>query len=396
MNEPPRSRLRCLCALLVLALPRRAEAQQPAPAAAPELHVRQAAPADLVGDDDVVLKQACDRLRKSGGTLVVGPGRWTLRRTLVLPTNFTLRGEEGAVLVLPPPVLTGPAAAAGAKELVVAGTHDFVGQSVVQILPPIGQETFADGTTRALELVRLERVAGQALTLVDPLPAAVPAGSRVGYPHKLLLLSESGRTTVEGLAFEGGKLDAIPMPGHSQRCGLWAATAWGEGKRQPPASGVVVRHCSFRDFYGRGVALYNQADGAVEGCLFERIADEAIDLDHYVERFRIAGNEVRDARWGIVLNDASRNVVEYNRIEGGEIGIWSWWYDRLPRDPEGQPNINEENVFRHNFVRGTSQAPIHVDRTCVRYTIEHNWVEGEILVREPDNTVRANTRLAPR
>ena len=35
--------------------------------------------------------------------------------------------------------------------------------------------------------------------------------------------------------------------------------------------------------------------GSVEGSVFERIADEAIDLDHYVEGFRIVGNDVRDA-----------------------------------------------------------------------------------------------------
>lgn len=359
------------------------------------LHVRQSAPADLVGNDDVVLKQACDRLRKTGGTLVVGPGRWIIRRSLILPKNFTLRGEEGAVLAIPSPTLSAAPAAAGTKSLEIAGAHEFAGDILVQILPPVGSETFADGHTRMLELVRVERVEGQTLFLTDPLPQDVPAASRVGYPLKILQTHKHGLATIENLAFEGGKLDAIPMPGHSQRCGLWASTPWLGELREPPGRGVSVRHCSFRDFYGRAVAFYNQADGLVEGSLFERIADEAIDLDHYSENFRIVGNEIEDAKWGIVMNDASRNLVEHNRIEGAQIGIWSWWWDQLPREPEGQPNINEHNVIRHNFVRATSQSPIHIDRTCVRYTIEHNWVEGEIVVLEPDNTVRENTRLEP-
>jgi hypothetical protein len=382
-------------ALLSLAsLVASARAQEPRDGAGTILTVRQSGPADLVGSDDVVLKAACDRLRTRGGTLVLGPGRYVVRRSLLLPANLVLRGEPGAVLALPSPSLTAADAPAGARELVLAGAHEFVASAVVQILPPVGSAFFSDGHTRALELQVVEKVEGPTLRLHAPLALTVPAGSRVGYPHKLLQVHQDGLATIESLAFEGGRVEALPMPGHSQRCALWASAPFGfeEARKGPPGRGVTVRHCRFSDWYGRGVALYHQVDGLVEGCLFERIADEAIDLDHFVERFRIVGNEVRDAAWGIVLNDASRNVVEYNRIQGGEIGIWSWWYDKTPRQ-----GINEENVIRHNFVRGTRAAPIHVDRTCVRYTIEHNWVEGEIVVVEPENNVRENTRLdAPR
>jgi hypothetical protein len=48
-------------------------AQEPGGAERPTLTVRQAEPADLVGNDDVVLKAACDELRRDGGTLVLGP-----------------------------------------------------------------------------------------------------------------------------------------------------------------------------------------------------------------------------------------------------------------------------------------------------------------------------------
>src|SRR5262245_26301953 len=83
----------------------------------PTVSVRQSAPADFVGSDDVALKAACDRLRKSGGTLVIGPGRFVVRRSVVLPANIVVRGEPGAILALPSPVLTASAASAGAQEL---------------------------------------------------------------------------------------------------------------------------------------------------------------------------------------------------------------------------------------------------------------------------------------
>lgn len=374
--------------LLLLALPSASQEAESAPR--PELTVRQSGPADLVGDDDVVIKAACDQLRKSGGTIILGPGRYTIRRSIILPRNVVLRGEAEAVLALPSPVLTAEPAAVGAQELTVRDARDFAGNIFLQILPPAGHEFFADGVTQKLDLQRVSGVEGQKLLLVDPLLVDLPAGSRVGYPLKILQVHKDGLATIENLTFEGGRIESIPMPGHSQRCAIWSSSPFGYGEELlgPPGRGLVVRHCRFSDWYGRAVALYNQADGLVEGCLFERIGDEAIDLDHYVEGFRIVGNEVRDAVFGIVLNDASRNVVEYNRIEDVEIGIFCWPYDEVIA-----PGWNEENVIRHNSVRGARQAPIRIDRKCLRYTIEHNWVEGEIEVVEPDNVVRGNTRL---
>lgn len=386
--------------LLACALSRPAAAavlvQESASSATTVLRVAQSEPADVVGNDDVALKAGLDRLRKSGGTLVVGPGRYVIRRSLILPAKIVVRGEPGAVLALPAPVLTAEAAPAGSSELVLAGPHEFDtsgGRILLQILPPSDQSTFADGVTEKLDLQPSTRVEGHRVFLDVPLAADVPAGSRVGLPLKIFQTHPLGLATIEGLTFDGGRVESIPMPGHEKRCAIWASSPLDPDKPErpgPPGRGVVVRHCRFHDWYGRAVALYYQVGGQVEGCLIERVDDEAIDLDHFCEGFRIAGNEIRDARWGIVLNDASRNSVEYNRIDGGEIGIFSWWLPGVVAR-----GINEENVLRCNVVRGTSQAPIRVDRTCVRYLIEHNWVEGEIEVVEDDNVVRANTRLDP-
>lgn len=355
----------------------------------PSLTVRQSGEADLVGNDDLVIAQACDRLRASGGTLTLGPGRYVMRRSIVLPRQLVLRGEPGAVLALPAPTVTTAAAAAGTRELVVQGPHEFADRIRVQILPPLGTEFFADGVTKTLELVQVERTEGDTLHLKDPLLLDVPAGSRLGYPHKVLQIAKEGFVTIEGLIFQGGKRDDLPMPGHSQRCAIWASAPFGfELERLgPPGQGVEIRDCTFTDWYGRGVAFYNHESGVVERCTFERIADEAIDLDHYVQFFDVRHNTIRHAIWGIVLNDASRNTVEFNTIEDTDIGIWSWMYDKMPR-----LDLNQENVIRKNTILRARQAPIHIDKTCVRYVIEDNEVEGEIVVLEPENTVRGNRK----
>jgi parallel beta-helix repeat protein len=203
-------------------------------------------------------------------------------------------------------------------------------------------------------------------------------------------VNKAGRTTIEDLAFEGGRVADVPMPGHSQRCAIWASAPFGfEAERLgPPGHGVVVRRCTFTDFYGRPIALYHHRDGRIEDCRFERISDEAIDLDHFVEGFTVARNVVRDALWGIVLNDASRNVVEDNVIEGCGIGIWSWRYERVPAE-----GFNEENVIRRNRITGSREHAIKIDQHCVRYVIQENEFEGSIVVVEEENTVEANTQL---
>jgi hypothetical protein len=355
----------------------------------PALVIRQSGMADLVGNDDTVLKQACERLRNSGGTLTLGPGRYVMRRSLFLPQELVLRGEPGAILALPSPVLTAAPAATGAREIKIVGPHEFVDVIRVQILPPVGAEFFADGVTKTLELVEVERVDGDTLHLRAPLALDVPAGARLGYPHKLLQLAKEGHTTIEGLVFQGGRIESIPMPGHSQRCALWASAPWGfELERLGPlGQAIEIRDCTFRDWYGRGVAFYNHENGLVERCTFERIADEAIDLDHYVQYFEVRHNTIKDALWGIVLNDAARNIVEHNAIADTDIGIWSWMYDKMPRT-----DLNVENVIRKNTVLRSRQSPIHIDKHCVRYVIEDNEIEGEIVVLEPENTVRGNTR----
>ncbi len=377
----------CVAVFLVLAGAARG-AQQETQEPRRSITVRQQGSADLVGADDAVI-QAAFGLLDRGGTLVLGRGRYVVRRPLLPPADVVLRGEEGALLALPSPVRLAEPAAAGSRELVLAQAGEFLAGTRVELAPPVESESFSEGL-RTLEHQELASVAGTRLTLVEPLPLDVPAGSRVGYANKLLVICAAGRTTVENLGFDGGRIEALPMQGHWQRCAIWAAAPFGYGEERlgPPGSGVVVRHCRFTNWYGRAIALYHMTDSLVEACIFEGIADEAIDVDHFCERVRVVGNDIRDVLWGIVLNDASRCTLEYNRIADCDIGISNWWFEKTPQD-----RINEENVIRHNVVRGVREEAIHIGPACHRNTIEHNFVEGSIVVVEPSNTVANNTRL---
>lgn len=358
----------------------------------PTITFRQDGQGDFNGADEKALQEALNSLVETGGTVVFGPGRYVLHGTVFVPAGVTLRGCEEALFALPAPVFLAEAAPKGASELSLTSTEDFVERSLVQLLPPIGEEFFADGVTRDYRFTSIVRVEGNRLQLATPLQQDIPARSRVGYSNKLFKTLPGGNVVFENMSFDGGRTEAVPMPGHHLRTAVWVASPfrYGVGIIAPPTPKVTVRNCLFRNLYGRGVAFYNAVDCSVEGNVFEHIADEAIDFDHFCERGRAVGNDIRDVYWGIVLNDASDNLVEYNNVDGCKIGIWSWWYKEFSKE-----GLNERNHIRHNTIRGATEAAIHFDRFCTKNIIESNFIEGTLTVLEEDNTVRDNIPLKP-
>ena len=381
------------CALLAAA---RSPAAHQEVAPAPEsgeprsITFRQDGTGDFNGTDSAALQPALNSLIETGGTVTFGPGRYVIRANVFVPAGVTLRGCEGAVFALPSPVFVAEEAPAGATELLLTSVEDFAERTLVQLLPPIGEEFFADGETRDYRFTPIVRIEGNRLHLATPLEQTIPAKSRVGYSNKLFKTTPDGNAVFENMVFDGGRLADVPMPGHHLRTAVWISSPfrYGEGRTAPPAPRVTVRNCVFRDLYGRGVALYNAADCLVEGNVFERIDDEAIDFDHFCERNRAVGNDIRDVFWGIVLNDASDNVVEYNNVDGCLIGVWAWWYHEMPKE-----GWNLRNVVRHNTIRGATEAAIHFDRACLDNVVEHNLVEGPLVFKEERNTVRFNLPL---
>ena len=95
-----------------------------------------------------------------------------------------------------------------------------------------------------------------------------------------------------------------------------------DGPLQPPSQRVTVRHCVFRNIYGRGVALYNTTDSEIVGCLFRDVADEAIDFDHFTYRCRAVGNDIRRAVFGVTINDGSTvQSTSWMQVGGVEVRL---------------------------------------------------------------------------
>jgi len=60
--------------------------------------VAQAAPADFVGTDNVVLQKAADSLQR-GDTLDIGAGTYTMDNSLFIPSGVTVRGKPGQTVL---------------------------------------------------------------------------------------------------------------------------------------------------------------------------------------------------------------------------------------------------------------------------------------------------------
>lgn len=353
----------------------------PAPEPPKTVVVAQDDSGDVRGDDHTAILEAIERLGAGGGTVEIRPGHYWFRHTVYLPTGVHLVGEPGVRFAQPAPKLVTAPAKAGSLELALDDVTGIAPGTALQLLPPAGEKTF-DGLATMIQFAMIADVSEAGVTLQTPLPFDVPPDSRFGYPFKMVWARGSSDVSVTGIAFDGGKREGVPMPGHHQRTAIWIDSLFSkrEGPVKPPAANAVVRACSFENFYGRGVALYNAVDCTIQSCRFAHLADEAIDFDHYCYRCRAIGNEITDALWGVAINDGSDCVVESNHLTDCDVGITIWWLPAL--DPKG---LNERNVVRGNFVHGSREA-LSVLKNANHNLIEDNFLEGAVHIVENTNT----------
>jgi parallel beta-helix repeat protein len=148
--------------------------------------------------------------------------------------------------------------------------------------------------------------------------------------NAIALSGETSNVTIEGLEIDLNRSAWPVRPiNHTTHCAIFGAGAYDhkKGTAGAPLEGVVVRRCVLRNCHHRGVAWYSVVRSSVVGCRIEDIAAEAIDLDHFCFNCEARDNDIRNAPSGVELNDASRCVVENNRIAGCEKGIivWRWF-----------------------------------------------------------------------
>lgn len=350
------------------------------------VNVAQEGKADFCGTDERPILEAIQKLGRSGGTVVIGPGEYTIRQGIKLGSGLTIRGSGHTVLRLPEPVLVTADAPAGQDYLPLGDTVNFRPNTTVQVCPPSDTRN-ANDEKNALN-VTIKAIERGKVLLTQSLPRAVPRQSRVGYAHNLFNVRDAEKNIrLESLILDGGRNDRIPMPGHVQRCAVLAHGNYSYQGGPGPSliENLQVAACEIRNCYGRAVAMYAVGRGRVEGCLVEHIADEAIDFDHFCVHCEAMGNEVRDAVTGVTINDGSYCRVQYNHLQHCGVGVTVWWWHMCP-----QTDIDVENVIASNFVYASKTAAISVGKRCYRNRVSGNFVDGPIKIDEKGNVTENN------
>ena len=355
----------------------------------PTFVVSQDGSGDFQGMDEQPILAAIKKAGEAGATILIAPGEYVIRQKICPSSNITIKGTEKTVLRLPGPTLVSEAAPEGQTFLIVEDTSEFAADTKVELLPPAGVKTFP-GVSEEEFALGIKGVEPGKIVLAEPLPAAVPKGSRVGYRHNLFELRGSEKNVrFESLTIDGGRKPSLPMPGHVERCAILAhgRYSYEKGPSAPPLDNLQVVGCRIRNCYGRAVAFYSVVNSSVKDCVIENIADEGIDLDHFCFHCEVTGNQVKRCVIGICLNDASYCNVRENHVEDIErIGIVIWWWYKCPME-----GLDEENVIADNVVLSPGQVGISIGKRCFRNKVMGNRVQGGIKVVEEDNEIGKNT-----
>ena len=142
--------------------------------------VAQDGSGDFNGKDDAPIRAAMESFGDSGGVILVREGTYTIRKTIRLRSNVTLRGTNQPTFGLPGPLLIEHDAPAGSRTLRLFANHGFQAGDELQLLPP------GEGKEDPLTL-SVDRAEPGLIHLSKELPRAFPQLSRLGYQHKMIL-----------------------------------------------------------------------------------------------------------------------------------------------------------------------------------------------------------------
>jgi len=383
-----------------------------------QVSVAQDGHGEFNGADEKPLLAAIAKVRAAGGgEIVIHPGVYVLQSGLELKDlrNVTFHGLPGATLKLLPlqHAETSADVPAGETALPVSKQQELTPGMRLQIMAR-GEFEPISGKQKPTFMAKLVKLEGDRLLLAEPLPFPVPAKTHImneDAPNLFEFRAGCENIVIEGLTVDGGRTPNDPAVGtHAQRCGIFASGPYNytDGPTGKPVQHLVVRDCTIRNCFGRGVALYSVHDALVTNCKIEETCDEAVDLDHFTVAARVLNNQVTHCRVGVELNDANECWVAGNRFESCEIGVNVWRWCKM-EDLNVRNHIVDNlflntvanglqldggtrlNIVRGNIVRGAGRNGISLNghETIVSENIiEHSGLNGIALGGNRNEIVR--------
>lgn len=321
---------------------------------------------DVMGADNRALQAAVDYVAGLGGGLVeIGPGEYTMRDSLHLRSQVTVRGVPGQTVLRK--------ARSSASPLKLDG--DF-GEEQITVANPAG---FAIGDGVAIwdknaggfhtTVARITGASGNTFALSLPLNAdcMVENGAQAATVFPVVSGYDLEGARVEGLTVEGNKDENVPLNG-----------CRGGGFFLYRCPGAVLEGCVARNYNGDGISFQQCNDVTVRACVSE--GNTGLGLhpgsgsQRPVVRQCAARNNGGD---GLFLCwRVKQGVFEENTLEGnGGFGISIGHKDT-------------DNLLRNNRARGNQAGGVLFRNDTEGMAAHRNRLENNLI---ENNGTRAET-----
>ncbi|MGO8674565.1 MAG: nitrous oxide reductase family maturation protein NosD [Limisphaerales bacterium] len=331
---------------------------------------------DITGSDNRALQAAVDYIAGlGGGTVEIGPGQYTLRDSLHLRPQVTVRGTPGKTVLRKAPSVASPLKLDG----------DF-GEEQITLANPSG---FAIGDGVAVwdknsggfhtTVARITGASGSTMAISLPLNAdcMVENGAQAATVFPVVSGYDAPEARIEDLTIEGNKDQNGPLNG-----------CRGGGVFLYRCHRAVIERCVVRNYNGDGISFQQCNDVTVLACVSE--GNTGLGLhpgsgsQRPVLRQCIARNNGQDGLflcWRVKQGLFEDNILEDNGGFGISIGHKDT--DNLFRNNQVRSN-HADGVFFRNETEG--MAP-HRNR------LENNLIENNGLQEEAAGIrVRGQTR----
>ena len=284
---------------------------------------------DLTGADNCALQAALDYVASLGGGVVdIGPGEYTMRDSLHLRPQVTVRGTPGQTVLRKAPAVASP--------LKLDGDY---GEEQITVASPAG---FAVGEGVAIwdknaggfhtTVARIIGANGSTFALSRPLNAdcMVENGAQAATVFPVVSGYYAAGVRVEDLTIEGNKEQNVSLNG-----------CRGGGIFLYRCHGAVLERCTVRHYNGDGISFQQCNDVTLLACVSEGNAGLGLHpgsgSQRPLLRHCLARNNGEDGLflcWRVKQGRFEENILEDNGRCGISIG-----------------HKDTDNLFRHNQVR---------------------------------------------
>jgi Right handed beta helix region len=356
----------------------------------PRIAVGQA-DADLIGSDNRALQAAVDYIAGLGGGIVeIGPGQYTMRDSLHLRPNVTVRGTKGKTILRKADGVVSALAADG----------DF-GEEQITVEDPTG---FAVGYGVAILEdgvsgfhITTARIKGQrknVLAISKPLMSdcMVNSHARAATVFPVVSVYHAENVRIENLIIEGNKAGNVLLNG-----------CRGAGIFLYQGHGATIRGCITRNYNGDGIGFQQSNDVTVIDCVSEHNAvlgmHPGSGSQRPVVRNCIARHNGTDGLflcWRVKYGTFEDNLMEQNGRFGISIGHKDsdnlFRHNTICRNKqhglffrnETEPMAPHRNRFEENVIENNGGAEIRI-RGQVRDLVFKNNVIGDTQEKGDEN-----------